>query len=175
YFPDFGRQSTRAGDNMFTGVTLQKNSLGEVVFVFSLILLWGLVEIYREKNRKGKRVQLLIRLGMLLIGLWLLVTCDSQTSLLCLVVGSIIYWGTGRLLRMRQGKAVLIAVLSVVIVGVTADKTFGISDMIIRAMGRNPTLTGRTYIWRSVMEQKTDQLFGSGFYIFWDTDKGEAV
>ena len=109
YFPHIGREANKAGENMFTGVTTQKNSLGETVFVLGLFLLWDFVAIYKGENRKGKKQQLAIRAGMLLMGLWLLVTCDSQTSMLCLVLGAVAFWGCGRLLRMRRGKAVLYA------------------------------------------------------------------
>jgi exopolysaccharide production protein ExoQ len=175
YFPEIGRSYTRAGEPMYTGLTTQKNSLGEVVFVFSLIVLWDLYEIYKEEARKGKKTQLLIRIGMLLMGLFLLKTCDSQTSLLCLVLGGAIFFGSLRLVRMRQGKQILMICLAVIICLLALDKTFGLTDMIIRAMGRNPTLTGRTDIWRIVLEQQTDPIIGNGFYSFWDSDKGKAV
>jgi O-antigen ligase len=175
YFPEIGRSFTRAGEPMFTGLTTQKNSLGEVVFVFSLILLWDLYEIYKEGDRKGKKTQLLIRIGILIVGFWLLSKCDSQTSLLCLILGIVIFWGGLCLMRMRQGRQILMIFLAVIICLFTLDKTFGLSDMVIRAMGRNPTLTGRTDIWRLVLEQQTDPLVGNGFYTFWDSDKGKAV
>jgi O-antigen ligase len=175
YFPEIGRQPTRAGENMFTGVTTQKNTLGEVVFVFGLIILWDLIEIHKGENRPGKKSAMLIRLGMILMGLWLLVTCDSQTSLLCLTLGVFIFWAAGRLLRMQNGKPVLIASLVAVTCLMAADKTFGFSEIIIKALGRNPTLTGRTDIWRVVLEQRTDPLIGQGFLVFWDSDKGRAV
>jgi exopolysaccharide production protein ExoQ len=175
FFPDIGRQSTRAGENMFTGVTTQKNSLGETVFVFGLFLLWDWVEIYRDRNQRDRKTQLAVRAGIFLVGLWLLVTCDSQTSRLCLMLGIFVFWGCGRLLRMPNGKSVLIACLAVGISLTVLDKTFGLSEMVIRAMGRNPTLTGRTEIWRLVMDQHTDPLVGMGFYRFWDSDKGRAI
>jgi exopolysaccharide production protein ExoQ len=68
FFPSIGRQANRAGDNMFTGITTQKNSLGEMVFVLGLVIVWDLVEIYRSAPRKGRRLQLGIRLSLLLMG-----------------------------------------------------------------------------------------------------------
>jgi exopolysaccharide production protein ExoQ len=175
FFPQIGRQSTRAGENMFTGVAIHKNSLGETLFVFMLMILWDLVETYKGEDRRGKKGQVLIRLGMFLMGLSLLVTCDSQTSLVCLILGGVVFWGSGRLVRMPHGKRVLIACLVSVVCLKTVDKTFGISDTIAVALGRNPTLTGRTDIWRIVLDQKTNPAIGSGFYTFWDSDKGKTV
>lgn len=175
FIPEIGRSSSRAGEAMFGGVTTQKNSLGETVFVFSIMILWDLIEIYKEKNRKGKKFQMGVRVGMLLLGVWLLKTCDSQTSMLCLVIGGTILWGTQRLLQMRKGRRVLILILTCIVCLVVMDKTFGLSGIVIRALGRDPNLTGRTDIWKLVLDQETDPVLGEGFYIFWDSPKGKAV
>lgn len=175
YFPNIGRSFSRAGEAMFGGVTTQKNSLGEMVFVFSIMILWDLIEVNKREDRRGNKMQLVIRLGMLLMGVWLLITCDSQTSIFCLIVGACILWGTQRLLGMRNGRRVLITILTSVICLVVMDKTFGVSDMVIRALGRDPSLTGRTDIWKILLEQKTDRFLGEGFYVFWDSPKGKAV
>jgi len=175
FFPDIGRDYTKEGESMFTGVATQKNSLGEMLFVLGLFLLWDFLEILPEKRKPGGLLQAGIRLGMLLLAVLLLLTCNSQTSLLCLILGSGVLFGCQILLRMRHGKTVLISCLAVAVCVTALDQTFGFSDMVIKAMGRNPTLTGRTDIWRIVKEQKTDPLVGTGFYVFWDTAKGKAV
>jgi exopolysaccharide production protein ExoQ len=175
YFPQIGRQVSRAGENMFTGVSIQKNSLGETVFVFSLMILWDLMEIWKSLERPGKRIQIYIRGGMLLMGSWLLITCDSQTSILCLLLGIAVFAASRRLVKMRQGKQILIATFVFVAIAITMDKTLGLSEALLKAMGRDPSLTGRTEIWRLVLEQNTDPLIGYGFYTFWDSKKGLSV
>lgn len=175
WFPAIGRMARNSGDSMFRGLTPHKNTLGQVVFVFSLMLLWDLVQVWQTEAGKQKKMQIYTRIGMLLMGAWLMATCDSQTSLLCLIVGVFIFWAAHRLLRMPNGKKVLISCLVVAACLVTMEKSFGISDMIIRALGRNPSLTGRTNIWHVIEEQKTDPLIGDGFYVFWDTSKGIHV
>jgi exopolysaccharide production protein ExoQ len=175
YFPEIGRQANRAGENMFTGVTTQKNSLGMTVFVFSLFVVWDLVEVWKGERARGWKLQAGIRCAMLFLGLWLLEMCDSQTSLLCLVLGTATFWVCGRLVRMPQGKTILISSLAGIIFLAACDSAFGISDMVIRALGRDPSLTGRTDIWKLVLEQQNNPWFGYGYYIFWDTDKGRAV
>lgn len=175
YFPDIGRQSAHSGENMFTGVTTQKNSLGEMVFVLSLVLLWDFLEIRKAEKSKERKLQLRIRIGVVAMGIWLLMTCDSQTSVVCLVIGTILFWLTGVLQRWKIGKPLLIGILTAAIILVSADKTFNLSAKLSQAVGRNPTLTGRTEIWKIVKEQKTDPLLGEGFYVFWDTEKGKNV
>src|SRR6476660_4629913 len=40
WFPGYGRAYGSGGDMMFTGVTTQKNSLGEIVLLFTLFMVW---------------------------------------------------------------------------------------------------------------------------------------
>ena len=170
YFPSIGRNYSQEGEPMFTGVTTQKNSLGELVFILALFLVWDLVETWRDTSRK--KLQRAVRVLIIFLGLWLLIASDSKTSIFCLIVGVAIFWAAGRLLRMKHGKQLLISSLAVIICLAALDETFGLSQMIIRALGRNPTLTGRTEIWRVLLDQHTNPLVGEGFYIFWDTEKG---
>ena len=175
YFPQIGRGYTHAGEPMLIGLTTQKNTLGQVLFVFGLMLVWDLLEVRKmEAGRQRRRLER-IRIGMLLLGALLLIRCDSQTSLVCFLVGAFVLWVGGRLVRHPQGKPILISCIVAALGLVMLDKTFHFSDMAIRALGRNPTLTGRTEIWRLVMNQQTNPLLGDGFYIFWDTDKGTAI
>jgi exopolysaccharide production protein ExoQ len=177
YFPAIGRNYSVSGEPMFTGVTTQKNSLGQIVLVFGLILLWDLIELRKDpSSRDGSaKGQKWIHIGMLLLSAWLLIRCDSQTSLVCLILGLFVFWGSSRLLKMPNGKGILVSCLIAAILLRTLDQSLGMSDVLIRALGRNPSLTGRTDIWRAVLEQKTDPLVGDGFNIFWDTAKGYAA
>ncbi|MCX6967710.1 MAG: O-antigen ligase family protein [Verrucomicrobia bacterium] len=175
YFPEIGRGYSVAGVPMLVGVTTQKNSLGQMLFVFGLMVVWDLLEIRKTDPGKGRRRQENIRIGMLLLGALLMIRCDSQTSLVCFIVGVFVLWGSGRLVRFANGKSLLISCIIAAFGLIALDKTFHLSDMVIRALGRNPTLTGRTEIWRLVMNQETNPIFGNGFYIFWDSDKGTAI
>lgn len=175
YFPEIGRSFSRAGEAMFGGVTTQKNSLGETIFVFSLFVVWDLVLLLGGEKRPGRTAQVWIRIGILVMGLWLLEMCDSQTSFLCLLIGAGIYWGCGRLLKMAHGKRWLMTILIGMIVTIALDKTLNLSDTIIRALGRDPSLTGRTDIWRLVLEQQDSPWLGNGYFIFWDSQAGMAV
>ena len=177
YFPHIGRQFTRAGDPMCTGVTIQKNSLGEMLFVFLLVIIWDLIVIWKQQQplSKAAKLQKWIHMGMIFLGSWLLLMSDSKTSQVCFVIGLLTLWATGRLIRMRNGNQVLTAGLVILIGLGSLDKTFHLSEAVIRALGRNPNLTGRTEIWKAIMDEKPDHGIGEGFYIFWDTEKGKRV
>ncbi|MEI6560762.1 MAG: O-antigen ligase family protein [Verrucomicrobiota bacterium] len=175
YFPQIGRGYSVAGEPMLTGLTTQKNTLGQVLFVFGLMLVWDLLEVRKMERGKQRRLQERIRIGLLLLGSWLMIRCDSQTSLVCFLVAMFILWLGRRLVRVPNGKQLLVSCIVAAFGLVALDKTLNISDTVIRALGRNPTLTGRTQIWHLVMEQQTNPIFGEGFYIFWDTEKGNAI
>lgn len=175
YFPDLGRSYSFAGEPMFTGVAPQKNLLGEIVFVFGLVIFWDLLGLCKARQWRGQKVAILMRVGLLLLGFRLLVLCNSKTSLVCLVTGISVLWLSRWFTRMRNGKGMLIFCLAAAIAFAAADRSLGISHSLIKALGRDPTLTGRTDIWGVVLKQQTNHLFGGGFCMFWDTAKGEAV
>lgn len=175
YFPEIGTNATRAGDNMFTGLTTQKNTLGEVVFTYSIILLWDLMLLRREENARWTDNRVLVRCLMLAMGMWLLLTCDSKTSLLCLILGVILYWGTQRLLRMHRPKQKLVTYAAILVVCLGLDSTFNIKEAVVQAMGRDLTFTGRTEIWEEVMAQPVNRLVGAGFLMFWDGEFGQTA
>jgi exopolysaccharide production protein ExoQ len=175
YYPEIGRTYSKSGEPMFAGLAQEKNSLGQTVMVLGLVLMWSLIELHKERDRAQDRSQRRILMGMVLLGGWLLIECDSKTSLVGLLLGTGVLWGSGHLLRLRNGKPVLVCCLAASLCVAVMDKTFNLSEVVIKALGRNPTLTGRTEIWRHVKEQKTNPLIGEGFYVFWDSDKGQAV
>src|SRR5215218_10133365 len=96
YFPSLGRfYSSHGGQGEFTGVTMQKNSLGALVLVTGLIILWDWLCLRNEQGRsKEMRFQAGLRIGLLLIGAYLLRMCDSKTSMLCLGIGAVIIGST---------------------------------------------------------------------------------
>lgn len=175
YYPAIGRNFSDTGIPMITGLTTQKNSLGAVVVTLGVMILWDLIELWKENAGRRWNTDMLVRYGVLAMGLWLLLTCDSVTSIVCLMLGAFLFWGGGRMVRMRNGRRVLVYSL-IGLLGLAAlNGTFHIFDNVVEAFGRNPTLTGRTTIWQVVLDQHTDPLIGCGFYSFWQTKYGYAV
>jgi len=48
------------------------------------------------------------------------------------------------------------------------DEMFNIKAALLQDMGRNATLTGRTDVWRVLLNVGTDPILGTGFMSFWD-------
>ena len=170
FFPSVGRYySSHGGEGEFTGVTMQKNSLGALVLICGLIILWDWLELRRTS--KGVRVLRKIKIshwGLLLIGAYLFRMCNSVTSMVCFAIGAAIIL-TGQLPVLRR-RLQMLAVIAAICVGGfwVLDQTFGLKKAFFEDMGRNMTLTGRTDVWQELCNVGTDPFLGTGFMSFWD-------
>jgi O-antigen ligase len=170
YYPDLGRAYTIAGQPMFTGVTTQKNSLGEIILVLSLFLVWD----YSETRAAGIRLPW-DRLLLLLMGAWLLNISQSKTALICLVVSSALIVRSRRLASRMVSRVVLAAALSLPFL-LLLLQTFGaIIQPLVQALGRDMTFTGRTDIWEHITFTTVNPLIGAGFFNFWGGRGGLAI
>lgn len=166
YIPELGRDySSHSGMAQITGIAAQKNSLGEVVAVCGVLLVWELA------TREGKRAGPFLRApgiqlwATLAIGLWLLFECDSKTSMISLAFGSALVL----IARARINRRVVVFVCLVAVpLFFLLESVFNISAPLLQMLGRNPTLTNRTEIWAAVRENPVDPFFGSGFLNYWD-------
>ena len=167
YYPAYGRSFSVGGMPMVTGVTTQKNSLGEICAVFGLVLLWDFLDAWSERPR-GQRLKFLFpRLVVLGLGIWLLLWSESKTSLLALLIGSGIFLALGhRVIQPVAPFAKLVFTGISVGLLVTYTWTFAVAPL-LHAVGRNETFTERTQIWNSVLKQDINAWFGCGYYSFW--------
>lgn len=174
YFPDIGRMHSRGGDWLFTGVTLHKNCLGCTVFIFGLFVVLDLMEMKRRRE-EHKRIDEWIRYGILAMGVWLLLTCNSLTSMICLGLACLLLWCTGRLQRLPNPKQTLFRYLMIAGCLVALEYAFDISGTISELAGRGRKMSGREWIWEMVEQAHTNPFFGCGFYSFWNTPTAREV
>ena len=174
YFPDIGRSYSKSGEPLFAGVCTFKNELGQTLMVFMLILFWDLFELCREEKSPIKRRQVLIHCGWLVIAFWLLMQAHSGTSLVCLLLGLLVWWGGAYLARLKSPIQVFLSMLAIGLCLVVLQSTFQLSKIGLDALGRDPTLTGRTENWPVMAELCNDPIWGTGYRMFWDV-KGEEV
>lgn len=174
YYPHIGRVPSRNFTNMFTGVTMHKNELGEDVFVFGLIIVADLMALKLLGDKRDK-VNERIRYGLLAVGAWLLYTCQSVTNMICLPLACVLLWATARLLQLPDTKRMLFRCLGVAAVVGLLQWAFDISGLVFEAFGRDSTLTGRTEIWDMVRQVHTNPIVGCGFYSFWSTRAAREI
>ena len=165
YYPDLGRiYKPEPGIwlPMWTGVTTNKNFLGIITLLFGLGSLWRLLNARRQAEPARRW---LAHLAILAIALWLFSRADSVTSLTCFMMGCIILVAThGRALVERMW---VIHALVAGMVSTAIAALFFNTGGLINSLGRDPTLTGRTDIWKLVLGMAGNSLFGTGFESFW--------
>jgi len=175
YFPEYARAFTVAGEIMVTGVTTQKNSLGEIVLIFTLILLWDSVEMIRqEPHRDWKRLPW-DRFSLIAMGLWLVHESESKTALLCILVGSLLILRSGKYASKAMNRAVLISALALPFLVLFSQQFSSVIAPLVTALGRNMTFTGRTDIWQHITLKTVNPLIGAGFWNFWGGPGGYEI
>lgn len=98
----------------------------------------------------------------------LILGTQSKTSLLCLVLGVGLIGGLWVLRRGGPALTVVAVWLGVVAVGFSAWLWSTESGEILEALGKDPSLTGRTDIWASLMRRVAERpLTGYGYAAFW--------
>ncbi len=166
YYPSLGRTFTPLGFPMYSGVAMQKNTLGVICLVFGLGFLWRFRALYRDRN-VARRTQLLIAYGTILaMALWLLRMSNSMTSISCFGMAGGLLLLANRPMVIRR--PALVHILVVAMVGFSSFALFfDTSGDIIKGLGRSPTLTGRTAIWGAALSLVRNPLIGTGYESFW--------
>jgi O-antigen ligase len=174
YFPDMGRSYKNDGSPMFTGVGHQKNDLGLMCLCAGMYLSWKLLQ-----RRTGTRAaaEPIDRYDVILIGMlmWLLRMSDSQTSLSCLVVVTLLLL-LARVAPVASKPARLIPIIvTAAVLFMVIEPTFHVKDQILAMLGRDPSLTSRVDLWDVVNKQASNPLLGAGFMSFWAGDRMVAI
>jgi O-antigen ligase len=52
-----------------------------------------------------------------------------------------------------------------------AELTFGLTDHLVELLGRDPTLTGRTEMWKELMNFDINPVLGAGFDGYWEGER----
>jgi exopolysaccharide production protein ExoQ len=166
YYPELGRAfDSWTGLPENRGVALTKNTLGYMCLVFGLFFFWNLLVARRFEDSRRRREEIGITLFCLWMTWWLVSASNSATALVCLIIGisTIAILGSPFVSRRYFGTYVIAALL---LAGV-AEAGFGIYDLTIRALGRDPTLTTRTEMWPDLLSVPINPLLGAGFESFW--------
>jgi len=171
YFPSLGRFYTSHGGAEVTGVTTQKNSLGVLLLVCGLVLLWDWLELRKEqRSSKAMRIETKIHFGLLLLALYLMHLSDSKTSMVCLFFGAAIILATRLPFFWKQPHLLGMAALAVVLMFWVLDQTIGVKERVVANLGRDMTYTGRTQVWEALLDLHTDPVLGAGFMSIWDDE-----
>jgi O-antigen ligase len=167
YYPNLGRgYGEWDGQLMITGVTLNKNTLGAVCMCLGIGLLWLILMTYNQKRTKGRKKALGAQFIVLAMVVWLLWITNSMTALSCFLMAAILLIVTHSGVIIRRPRLVHVVIVSMLLVSVSIG-LLGVSPETLQSMGRNPTLTDRTLVWKSIVTLVPNGLVGTGFESFW--------
>ena len=164
-FPEIGvHQFDNAG--LWRGLWYEKNQMGAVMVIGATASAACLAS--PDRRRLLPAIALALSSGLVL-------ATQSKTSLLCLMVGLSLVGGFWTL--RRGGAAFSVAAVWVAVVlagaGIWLWETHSVA--VLEALGKDPSLTGRTDIWHSLMRKVADRPWtGYGYGAFWGR-VGESV
>ena len=166
YFPQYSRGYDEwSGQAFEAGVATGKNQLGSLCMILGMFLFWNTLQALKIKNRKARRNELILSVGFFALNWWVLSQAQSATSLATMLLGMALLWLVARPFINKRYVGWYLA--SAVLVFALLEPFFGFYENIVRALGRNLTLTGRTDLWDAVLKLQDNPIFGVGFESFW--------
>jgi exopolysaccharide production protein ExoQ len=166
YYSMIGKAFKHYGLAIYVGVAITKNLLGVICLLFGLASLWRFINAYKDKGNKTRVRQLIAHGTMLVMTLWLFKMAQSMTSLACFSMAGAIMIAT-TFSRFARKQWVVHCLVAGAVSVAAASLFIGIDPSVLKAMGKDPTLTGRTEIWKLVLGMTGNPLLGTGFESFW--------
>ncbi|CAN5523847.1 O-antigen ligase [soil metagenome] len=164
-YPKMGVQhDINAGD--WRGLWYEKNQMGAMMVYGALA---AMAAILAGSTRRKLMVFAIVLCSAMIV------MSKSKTSLLALLIG---LGGSMMLAIMRRGPATAVIVVWLgVSVAVTAAMVMWLApELLFKALGKDPSLTGRTDIWAALLRQSAKHpLTGYGYAVFWKLDSVPAM
>jgi exopolysaccharide production protein ExoQ len=166
YLPQLGRGwDPWTGEQFNSGVATTKNELGCTCFIFGMFFFWNALQAFQIQNRKARRKELILNGVFFALNWWLLMQASSATSFAMMMLGISVIWLVG--LRFVNKRYIAAYVVAAVLLFAAMEPMFGIYAGVVKGLGRNLTLTGRTELWAELLKLQTNPLLGTGFESFW--------
>ncbi len=163
FYPELGRSYSAGGVPSWTGVATDKNALGALCMLCGVVVLWRLMAILSSPPTRQRTRQLLASTTVLAMVLYLLLIIDSKTALVCFALGTV----PVVLRRPFRSPAFIFFYVTTSVIACYLVVSFGMGGEALEALGREASLTGRTYVWRAVLTFVTNPWFGAGYENFW--------
>jgi exopolysaccharide production protein ExoQ len=174
YYPALGRAYSYGGGLMFTGVGHQKNDLGSMCMISGIYFAWNLL-LKRKEGLNWRRrgtIANFILIGMII---WLFHMAQSATSLTCLAVAVGMFFVSRIKLMAREPGRIMVLMIVAASLFFVLDKTLDIGNVVIKALGRDATLTTRIPVWEILKNLDTNPFVGTGFMSFWSGERLNIV
>lgn len=165
-YPEIGRHLHR--DNWtYTGMATGKNLLGQLCLLAGIYFSWILLFYRNHKNSLKRHREAFLNYSFVAMILYLLHLANSATSVMCLGVAfSLFLWSLIPAVA-RKPQGYLMAGVILVLIIVSLDSTFQLSESLLASLGRNSSLTDRLPMWERTLGLVTNPMFGAGYESFW--------
>ncbi len=165
-FPQYATSSGVGGQGEWRGLFHSKNVLARAC----VFLLTPALFSYHDR-----RISRLSRVSYTLVVLLVIFKSNSRTGLIDAAACILFYFVIRFLSRTAKKDALFLAAFGVGIVAAGGIIIFQNAPLILLAIGKDSTLTGRTDIWGAVMESiMKHPILGYGYGGFWWGTHGEA-
>ncbi|HZD12137.1 MAG TPA: O-antigen ligase family protein, partial [Candidatus Binatus sp.] len=173
YFGELGRSYDRwTGQVFYSGVGTDKNALGYLCLICGFFYVWSLLTMWRHKILFHDKKETLLTIFFLALTSWLLYLAQSATSLGVLLAGiCILVLLDFNLVKRNPNSTVMIGI----VIASILFWAFDVMGMILGSLNRDVTLTGRTELWKDLMEIGTNPLIGTGYESFWLGDGAKTL
>lgn len=161
---DFWRSLSGRGYHF--GLTTNKNMFGAIGMILGLAAVWQVVTIWRGEESKGRSRKIMIPLAIALLSMWCIWTANSTTSTGCFVLGTM-FIVLLKVSSLARKPAVLHCLVAVVVFMAVYAVILNPDVGVVSSLGKDPTLTGRTDVWKAVIALNPSPWFGAGFESFW--------
>jgi len=175
YYPALGTSYDPSEHvTMYTGVATFKNLLGVLCMTCGLGALWSFLHAWQSRDAPNRRGQLLAQGITVLLAVGLVIRADSMTSLSSFALaGAVLVAASLGWFRQRPPAVIGVCLAMISAAGFALFLSSGAG--ILQELGRNPTLTGRTLIWKAVLAQPINPWIGAGFESFWMGNRMQSV
>lgn len=174
YYPEWGRGfSFWTGEAYNTGITTDKNALGINCLILGYIYVWHFLLTLKQPKSKERKFELWLTAFFIYLNGWLLSMANSKTPLVGLLLGVTVMLFVG--FKWVRKPLVPFYIISATIVIAIAQSLFGVYEMTLRLLGKDPTLTDRTLLWADLLKVEINPLIGTGFEGFWLGDRLKEI
>ena len=175
YFPHLAWQfDSWSGEASYCGAATSKNMLGILCLVCGIYFFWDTVVRWPLRQNRVQRRVILVNVAFSYLTWWLLITCNSATSMTCLIIAYLVILAARSKISQRHPGIVNVAIPAIFLTYVVLFFGLGLSGAFAGAVGRS-SLSGRNEIWQLVLSQRTDPLLGTGYESFWLGPRLESI
>jgi exopolysaccharide production protein ExoQ len=168
YFPNFSKMyDPWTGVGMYVGVTTGKNLLGLVALLGGVFFFWDTMVLWSDKKEQRTKRIILVNLAFLAMCCSLLITANSATCKVCMLIGCLVVIAVQSRWGMRHPGFLKVLIPGIFCLYLILAFGLGMSGDMAAAVGKDPTLTDRTKIWAFVLGMHTNPLIGTGYETFW--------